>query len=143
MTGETDAHRIMAEALSDPRPVSIVAVDGVAVNNIRSSANQIQVSFLFLMCHAWSVKWSKYLRGKIHSKLSNVFYFKKNFCVFWVITEFSDFLFKCLEKEIWHVVLARSRTNNLQTVTNVSKSRYTNDLCLSHFYIIFTIFYIF
>lgn len=44
----TDAqNRTMAEAPSDPRPVSVVAVDGAAVDNVRSSADQTQVPFRF------------------------------------------------------------------------------------------------
>lgn len=47
-SAETNAqNRIMAEALSDPRPVSVVAVDGAAVDNVRSNADQIQVPFRF------------------------------------------------------------------------------------------------
>lgn len=39
----TDAQNCtMAEAPSDPRPVSVVAVDGAAVDNARSSADQTQ-----------------------------------------------------------------------------------------------------
>ncbi|XP_011874306.1 PREDICTED: uncharacterized protein LOC105565596 [Vollenhovia emeryi] len=34
----------MAEAPSDPRPVSVIAVDGAAVDNVRSSADQTQAA---------------------------------------------------------------------------------------------------
>lgn len=43
----------MAEALNVPRPVSVVAVDGAAVDNVRSDADRTQVPFhfSFLTCH--------------------------------------------------------------------------------------------
>jgi hypothetical protein len=39
----------MAEALSEnvPRPVSVIAVDGAAVDNARTDANRVQVPFRF------------------------------------------------------------------------------------------------
>lgn len=91
----------MAEAPSDPRPVSVITVDGrTAVDNVRSNVDQTQVPFRFLsnVSCAW-VKWPKSLRGKINLKVSdylkNVTFYTYLSCVTWFME-----MSKCLEKDI-------------------------------------------
>lgn len=103
----------MAEA--DPRPVSVVAVDGAAVDNVRSNADQIQVPFHFYFWYVMHVtsQMTEIFKGK-DLKILISFYLKKSgfLHIFSSMIRFLD-TFNCLEKEIEHVILDQNSTSHI------------------------------